>query len=111
MPPGLHRAKSPASRRRCDSQGMQPDRLREALRILDECARLPDDPKAQTVARWVRESLRPDDDTPLAARFRGLLSDYALAIVDGDPNRQRAVALALRREIAGALVPEGRQMQ
>ena len=89
---------------------MQPDRLREALRILDECARLPDDPKAQTVARWVRESLRPDDDTPLAARFRGLLSDYALAIVDGDADRQRAVTLALRREIAGALVPEGGQI-
>lgn len=107
MPRGLHRGMFAASRRRCDSPGMQPDRLREALRILDECARLPDDPKAQTVARWVRESLRPDDDTPLAARFRGLLSDYALAIVDGDPSRQRAVALALRREIAGALVPGG----
>lgn len=88
---------------------MHPDRLREALRILDECARVPDDPKAQTVARWVRESLQPDNDTPLAARFRGLLSDYALAIAGGDADRQRAIALALRREIAGALVPESGQ--
>jgi hypothetical protein len=62
---------------------MHPDRLREALRILDECARVPDDPKAQTVARWVRESLQPD----------------------GDADRQRAAVLALRRAIAGALVP------
>ncbi|MBK8068770.1 MAG: hypothetical protein IPK27_14425 [Rhodanobacteraceae bacterium] len=89
---------------------MQPDRLREALRILDECARLPDDPKAQTVARWVRESLRPDGDTPLAARFRGLLSDYALAIVDGDADRQRAARWRFD-EIAGALVPDGGQVQ
>ncbi len=89
---------------------MDADRLAEAHRLLAECAAAPDDPKARAVARWVQQTMDARPDDPIAARMRGLLSDYALAIVDGDADRQRAVTLALRREIAGALVPDGGQI-
>ena len=46
---------------------------------------------------------RPFD--PFADRMRGLPSDYALAIVDGDLQRQRESAQAIRMMIAAAMVP------
>lgn len=82
---------------------MDADRLAEARRLLSACAEAPDDAKAQTVARWLRESLTPDD--PLAARMRGLLSDYALALIDGDSLRVSELAREVRRLIASAMAP------
>lgn len=42
---------------------------------------------------------------PFAARMRGLLSDYGLAIMFDDHDRIRETAKAIRLAIASALVP------
>ena len=84
---------------------MHADRDAELARILAECDAVPDDPEAQAIARALRKSAAAEPDTPFAARMRGLMSDYAFAIHEGDRQRMRETAKAIRLAIAAALVP------
>ena len=88
---------------------MTPEHIAEGLRLLELCAASPDDAQAQCVAAWVRRAMDARPVDPFAARIRGLLSDHALAIVDGDLQRQRETAQAIRQAIASALVPGSSQ--
>lgn len=84
---------------------MDTDRQADLERLLAECDALPDDPEAQAIARALRKSATAEPDTPFAARMRGLISDYAFAIHEGDHRRQCETAKAIRLAIASALVP------
>lgn len=81
------------------------EHIADLRRLLAQCEAMPGDPVAQAIACGLRKSINPPPDTPFAARMRGLLSDYALAIVDGDLQRQRETVRAIRMMIAAALVP------
>lgn len=84
---------------------MDTDRQAELARLLAQCDALPGDSVAQAIARGLRKSTNPAPDTPFAARMRGLLSDYGLAIMFEDHERIRETAKAIRLAIASALVP------